>query len=239
METLQVDIVTIFPRMLEGFLGESMLRRAARSGRVVFRLVDLRDFTHDRHRTTDDRPYGGGPGMVMKPEPFFEAVEALRTPHARVILLTPQGRRFTQAVARELADERHLIFLCGHYEGVDERVRIGLKPDELSIGDYILTNGALAAAVVADAVVRLRPGVLGNAEALNEESFSESLLEYPQYTRPPEYRGMRVPEVLLSGDHEEIRQWRRTQALKRTSERRPDLLGVPTIAADHPERTQP
>ncbi|MCX7818756.1 MAG: tRNA (guanosine(37)-N1)-methyltransferase TrmD [Kiritimatiellae bacterium] len=235
-DTLQVDIVTIFPRMLEGFLGESMLRRAAQSGRVAFRLVDLRDFTHDRHRTTDDRPYGGGPGMVMKPEPFFEAVDSLRTPHARVILLTPQGRRFTQAIARELAREQHLILLCGHYEGVDERVRLGLATDEISIGDYILTNGALAAAVVADAVVRLRPGVLGNAQGATEESFSESLLEYPQYTRPPEYRGMRVPEVLLSGDHEEIRRWRRAQALARTAQRRPDLLGAPPAGE---ERTAP
>ncbi len=239
-DTLQVDIVTIFPRMLEGFLGESMLRRAARSGRVAFRLVDLRDFTHDRHRTTDDRPYGGGPGMIMKPEPFFEAVDSLRTPDARVILMSPQGRRFTQAVARELAAERHLILLCGHYEGVDERVRIGLANDEISIGDYILTNGALAAAVVADAVVRLRPGVLGNAEGTAEESFSESLLEYPQYTRPPEYRGMRVPEVLLSGNHEDIRRWRRLQALARTAERRPDLLGAsPPTATGQPERTEP
>ncbi len=238
-DTLQVDIVTIFPRMLEGFLGESMLRRAARSGRVVFRLVDLRDFTHDPHRTTDDRPYGGGPGMVMKPEPYFEAVDSLRTPNARIILLSPQGRRFTQAIARELATERHLILLCGHYEGVDERVRVGLATDEISIGDYILTNGALAAAVVADAVVRLRPGVLGNADATSEESFSESLLEYPQYTRPAEYRGMRVPEVLLSGHHEEIRRWRRSQALARTAERRPDLLGSPPVsAAGQSERTE-
>lgn len=224
---LQVDVVTIFPRMIEGFLGESMLKRAARAGAVSFRVLDLRDFTHDRHRTTDDRPYGGGPGMVMKPEPFFEAVESVRTPDARVILMTPQGRPFSQPLARELAAERHLIFLAGHYEGVDERVRIGLATDELSIGDYVLTNGVLPAAVVIDCVVRLRPGVLGNERGAAEESFSEGLLEYPQYTRPPEFRGLCVPEVLLSGDHETIRRWRREQALERTARRRPDLLKRP------------
>jgi len=227
---LQVDILTIFPRMIEGFLSESMLKRAARAGAVSFRVINLRDFTYDRHRTTDDRPYGGGPGMVMMPGPFFEAVESVRTPGARVILMTPRGRRFDQAMARELAAERHLIFLCGHYEGVDERVRIGLATDELSIGDYVLTNGVLPAAVVIDSIVRLRPGVLGNAEGPEDESFNEGLLEYPQYTRPPEYRGMRVPEVLLSGDHEAIRRWRREQAVEQTARRRPDLPGARTAS---------
>ncbi|HOW98811.1 MAG TPA: tRNA (guanosine(37)-N1)-methyltransferase TrmD [Kiritimatiellia bacterium] len=223
--SLKIDILTIFPGMLEGFLGESMLKRAARSGAVEFRVVNLRDFTNDAHRTTDDRPYGGGPGMVMKPEPIFAAVESLEPAGARVILMTPQGRRFDQAMARDLAGESHLIFVCGHYEGVDERVRQALATDEISIGDYVLTNGAVATAVVVDAVVRLRPGVLGGAGATEEESFSDGCLEYPQYTRPPEFRGMRVPDVLVSGDHEEIRRWRRSQSLQRTRERRPDLLG--------------
>lgn len=223
--SLKIDVLTIFPGMLEGFLGESMLKRAARSGAVEFRVVNLRDFTHDAHRTTDDRPYGGGPGMVMKPGPIFEAVESLGPAGARVILMTPQGRRFDQAAARELAGESHLIFICGHYEGVDERVRQALATDEISIGDYVLTNGAVAAAVVVDAVVRLRPGVLGGPGATEEESFSDGCLEYPQYTRPPEFRGMKVPDVLVSGDHEEIRRWRRSQSLQRTRERRPDLPG--------------
>jgi tRNA (guanine37-N1)-methyltransferase len=222
--SLKIDVLTIFPGMLDGFLGESMLKRAARSGAVEVRVVNLRDFTTDVHRTTDDRPYGGGPGMVMKPEPIFAAVESLQPEGARVILMTPQGRRFDQAMARELAGESHLIFICGHYEGVDERVRQALATDEISIGDYVLTNGAVAAAVVVDAVVRLRPGVLGGEGATEEESFSAGWLEYPQYTRPPEFRGLKVPEVLVSGDHGEIRRWRHEQALRRTRERRPDLL---------------
>ncbi len=225
---LQIDIVTLFPGMLSGFLGESILKRAARSGAVSFRLVNPRDFTTDAHRTADDRPYGGGPGMVLKCEPVFAAVESVRGDDARVVLLTPQGRRFTQAVAAELARERHLTLICGHYEGVDERIRIGLADDEISIGDYILTNGALAAAVVADAVVRLRAGVLGAADATAEESFSGGRLEYPQYTRPAEFRGMRVPEALLSGDHAAVARWRAEQALRRTRERRPDLLDATT-----------
>ena len=222
---LQVDVITLFPGMLDGFLGESMLKRAAEAGRVRFRRIQLRDFTTDRHRTTDDRPYGGGPGMVMKPEPIFEAVESVRTPGARVILMTPQGRRFNQAIACDLAAVPHLILVAGHYEGVDERVRQGLVTDELSIGDYVLTNGVLAAAVVVDAVVRLLPGVLGaGEEAHAEESFSEGRLEYPQYTRPPEYRGMKVPEILVSGDHQAVARWRARQSLERTRDRRPDLI---------------
>ena len=172
-EPLKIDVITIFPRMLDGFLGESMLKRAAKAGLVEFRVINLRDFTEDVHRTTDDRPYGGGPGMIMKPEPIFKAVESVRGEKARVILMTPQGRRFDQKLAEELSGERHLIFVCGHYEGVDERVRQALVTDEISIGDYILTNGALAATVVIDAVVRLIPGVLGAGEgATDEESFS-------------------------------------------------------------------
>jgi len=220
---LKIDVVTIFPAMLRGFLEESMLKRAVQKGAVAFRVVDLRGFTTDRHQTTDDRPFGGGPGMIMKPEPLFKAVEALAAPGARVILMTPQGRRFEQATAAALAQERHLIFLCGHYEGVDERVREHLATDELSIGDYVLTNGVLPAAVVIDAVVRLLPGVLGAPDATAEESFTSGLLEYPQYTRPRVFRGWAVPEVLVSGDHAEIARWRQEQAQRRTRERRPDL----------------
>jgi tRNA (guanine37-N1)-methyltransferase len=223
-ETLAIDVITIFPGMLDGFLRESMLKRAVKQGAVRFRTINLRDFTHDAHRTTDDKPYGGGPGMLMKPEPLFEAVESVRTPGCRVILMTPQGRQFKQDVAGELAKEKHLIFVCGHYEGVDERVRQNLATDELSIGDYVLTNGVVAAAVVIDAVVRLLPNVLGGEGATSRESFSDGWLEYPQYTRPPDFRGMKVPDVLVSGNHEEIARWRREQALARTKERRPDLL---------------
>lgn len=224
-EPFKIDVITIFPRMLDGFLGESMLKRAARSGAVAFRVINLRDFAEDVHRTTDDRPYGGGAGMVMKPEPIFRAVESVQDDRARVVLMTPQGRRFDQALARELSAESHLVFVCGHYEGVDERVRESLVDDEVSIGDYVLTNGALAAAVVIDAVVRLRPGVLGAEDATEEESFTGGRLEYPQYTRPAEFRGMKVPEVLVSGNHEEIARWRDQESLRRTRERRPDLLG--------------
>lgn len=223
-EILAIDVITIFPGMLKGFLGESMIKRAVRQGLVRIRVIDLRRFAKGKHRTTDDRPYGGGPGMVMKPEPIFDAVESVMKPGARVILMTPQGRIFRQSVAEELARERHLIFVCGHYEGVDERVAEALANDEISIGDYVLTNGVLPAAVVIDAVARLVPGVLGGEGATEEESFRGGLLEYPQYTRPPEYRGMRVPEVLLSGNHDEIARWRREQAMARTRRRRPDLL---------------
>lgn len=226
-EPMRIDVLTLFPGMLRGFLEESMLKRATRMGAVVFRVVDLRDFAHDARRTADDRPYGGGPGMVMKPELLFEAVEAVRTPEARVILMTPQGRPFVQREARRLAAARHLVVLCGHYEGIDERVREALVTDEISIGDYVLTNGTLPAAVVVDAVVRLLPGVLGGgAEATESESFSDGRLEFPQYTRPPEFRGMRVPEVLLGGDHAAVAEWRRRQSLDRTARRRPDLLQV-------------
>jgi tRNA (guanine37-N1)-methyltransferase len=221
---MQIDVITIFPDMLDGFTGQSMMKRAAQAGHVTFRGLNLRDFTEDKHRTTDERPFGGGPGMVMKPEPIFRAVESVRTEKSRVILMCPQGRPFTQRRAQELSKEEHLIFVCGHYEGVDERIREALIDEEISIGDYVLTNGVLPAAVVIDAVVRLIPGVLGGEGAAEQESFSEPLLEYPQYTRPPEFRGMKVPEELLSGDHAAIARWRRAQAEKRTAERRPDLL---------------
>ena len=222
---LKIDVVTVFPGMLKGFLEESMLKRASAMGAVRIRTVNLRDFAHDARRTADDKPYGGGPGMIMKPELWFEAVETLRTDEARVILMTPSGSRFRQQDARRLTGERHLIFLCGHYEGIDERVREALVTDEYSIGDYVLTNGVLPAAVMIDAVVRLLPGVLGGGEeAVSDESFSGGMLEYPQYTRPAVYRGMKVPEVLQSGNHGAVENWRREQALDRTSRRRPDLL---------------
>ncbi len=223
-EPLKIDVITIFPQMLAGFIGESMLKRAAQAGLVQFSTLQLRDFTEDAHRTTDDRPYGGGAGMVMKPEPIFRAVESVRSGAARVILMTPQGRPFNQALARELSKESHLIFVCGHYEGVDERIRQALVTDEISIGDYVLTNGVLPAAVVIDAVVRLLPGALGGEGATEEESFTTNLLEYPHYTRPPDFRGMKVPDVLVSGHHEQIAQWRAAQSRQRTSDRRPDLL---------------
>jgi tRNA (guanine37-N1)-methyltransferase len=210
--------------MLNGFLGESMMKRAAENRIVNFGFVNPRDFTEDRHRTTDDRPYGGGPGMVMMPEPLFKAVDSVKRDNSRVILMTPQGRQFKQSVARELKDAEHLILISGHYEGIDERVRKHLATDEISIGDYVLTNGTLAAAVVIDAVVRLLPGALGADDGAVEESFSDGLLEYPQYTRPSDFRGMKVPEALLSGNHGQIAEWRDQQARERTEERRPDLL---------------
>lgn len=223
---LKIDVVTLFPQMLDGFLQESMMKRAAAAGLVEFRGINPRDFTTDKHNTTDDRPFGGGPGMVMKPEPLFAAIESVRTPESHVVLMSPGGRTFRQSDARRLADQHHhLILVCGHYEGIDERVREALIDEELSIGDYVLTNGVLAANVVIDAVVRLRPGVLGGGEAATEEeSFSSGLLEYPQYTRPPEFRGMKVPEILFSGDHAKIAEWRRQKALERTRIIRPDLL---------------
>lgn len=218
-----IDVLTIFPGILEGPISESMIKRARERGLVKIELIDLRSFARGRHRQVDDTPYGGGAGMIFKPEPLFEAVDALGGGSARVILLTPQGRTFNQALARELSREERLLLICGRYEGVDERVREALVGDEISIGDYILSGGELAAAVVIDAVVRLLPGFL-EEESTAEESFSEHLLEYPHYTRPPVFRGMAVPEVLLSGHHAAIAQWRRCQSLRRTWERRPDLL---------------
>lgn len=223
-DPLRIDIITIFPPMVRGFLDESIMKRAAQQSAVNFRVINLRDFTDDRHQTVDDRPYGGGPGMILKAEPLFKAVESARTPGARVILMSPQGRPFRQDLAAKLALEQHLIFLCGHYEGVDERVGEGLVTDEISIGDYVLTNGTLAATVVIDAVVRLLPNVLGNKDATADESFNDDRLEYPQYTRPEIFRGMRVPEILLTGDHGAIARWRKEQAHQRTIARRPDLL---------------
>ena len=223
---MRIDILALFPELIAGAFEASILRRAQDAGRVQLRLHNLRDYTTDRHRTVDAAPYGGGPGMVMRPEPWFRAVERLRERGlpGRVVLLTPQGDRLEQARVRRLAAEDRLILLCARYEGIDERVRRHLADDEISIGDYVLSGGEPAAVVLTDAVVRLQPGVLGSDQSALEESFSEPLLEYPHYTRPPEFRGWRVPSVLLSGDHGEIRRWRRAQQLQRTRERRPDLL---------------
>ncbi len=221
---MKIDVISLFPGMFSGYLEESIVKRARERGLVEIGIVNLRDFTHDRHRTADDRPYGGGPGMVLKPEPIFEAVESLRRPESRVVLLAPRGRPYRQEIAVRLAGERHLILICGHYEGVDERVRLGLADEEISIGDYILTNGALAALVIVDSVVRLIPGTLGDGESNVEESFSAGLLEYPHYTRPLRYRGMEVPEMLLTGNHAEVARWRREQSLEITRRLRPDLL---------------
>jgi tRNA (guanine37-N1)-methyltransferase len=222
---MKIDVLTLFPAMFAGPLDESIIMRARKAGLLELRIHNLRDWTHDRHKTVDDRPFGGGPGMLLKPEPIFEAVESLQRAETRVILLSPSGRKFDQSIARELASERDLLFITGHYEGFDERVRDGLADEELSIGDYVLTNGALPAMVVIDAVARLLPGVLGDDESSREESFSAALLEYPQYTRPAEFRGMRVPDVLVSGNHAEIENWRHEQARLKTQARRPDLLG--------------
>ena len=226
------DVITIFPDYFRGAFEHGIIRRAQAAALVDVRVRDLRQWTLDKHRMVDDRPFGGGDGMVLKPEPIFAAVEDLTgaTERAsypegtRVVLLSPQGRVFTQAVASELAGAEHLLLICGRYEGVDERVAEALVTDEISIGDYVLSGGEPAAVVVLDAVVRLLPGALGSETSAVNESFSEGLLDYPHYTRPPEFRGMRVPDVLLTGHHEEIRRWRALQALKKTERNRPDLL---------------
>jgi tRNA (guanine37-N1)-methyltransferase len=234
------DILTLFPTLFESPLNQSIIKRAREAGLISVALHDIRDYTTDKHRTADDTPYGGGGGMIMKPEPIFAAVEAVLSgipnllgednesevepPSPPVILLSPQGRLFTQQIARELSKHPHLILICGHYEGVDERVRQVLATDEISIGDYVLTGGEVPALVIVEAVTRLVPGVLGDPGATFEDSHTEGLLEYPHYTRPPVFRGHKVPEVLLSGDHAAVIRWRRQQALRRTWERRPDLL---------------
>jgi tRNA (guanine37-N1)-methyltransferase len=224
---LRCEIITLFPDMVRPVLEQSMLKRAQDKGLVTVQVRNLRDFTLDRHHVADDAPYGGGAGMVIKADPVFRAVERLRAEHAalRLILPSPQGRPFTQALARELAEEsRALVFLCGHYEGLDERVRLRLAPEEISIGDYVLTGGELPALVMIDAAVRLVPGVVGDPDSVRQDSFMDSLLDFPHYTRPAEVAGLNVPEVLLSGNHEAIRRWRRRQALRNTYLKRPDLL---------------
>jgi len=220
---VQIDILTLFPSMGEGFLGESMLRLAREKGLADIRMRNLRDWAPGKHRVTDEPPYGGGAGMVMKVEPVFNALQDLRRPESRVILLSAQGARFDQAAARRLSAEKHLVMISGHYEGVDQRVADHLVDEEICIGDYVLTNGTLAALVVADAVVRLLPGVLGDAQSAEEESFSRGLLEYPQYTRPADFRGWTVPDILLGGNHGAIEKWREEQSRERTRLRRPDL----------------
>jgi len=224
--TLRFDVFTLFPEVFKPYLETSILQRAQEGHLVDVRLYNIRDWTTDRHHVCDDMPYGGGGGMVMKPEPIFTAVEAVlgAPPSCPVVLLTPQGRVFTQAVAEELSQQNHLALLCGRYEGIDERVREHLVTDQISIGDYVLSGGELPAMVLIDAITRLLPGALGDPEGAWDDSHATGLLEYPHYTRPPEFRNWRVPEVLLSGDHARIAKWRRQQSLFRTRQRRPDLL---------------
>jgi tRNA (guanine37-N1)-methyltransferase len=233
---VRIDLVTIFPRLCDGPLGEGIVRRAIDRGLVDVQVHDLRDYTSDRHRSVDDVSYGGGPGMVFKPEPLFSAVDAIRRDGAidAVILTSPQGRRFTQAEAARLAALGHIVVLCGRYEGVDDRVRAALATEELSIGDYVLSGGELPALVIVDAVVRLLPGAVGDEASVEVDSFSRGLLDFPHFTRPAEFRGLRVPEVLLSGNHAEIRRWRTHESLARTLALRPDLL--PAAKLDSEER---
>jgi tRNA (guanine37-N1)-methyltransferase len=221
---MKIDIVTLFPEICRAPLSESIMKRAREKGVIDLRVHNLRDWTTDKHHVVDDAPFGGGQGMVMKPEPIFAAVKDLGHRTSKVILMSPAGRRFDQRMAAELAGESHLVIICGHYEGVDHRVIEHLVDLEISIGDYVLTNGAIAAIVLVDAIVRLLPGVLGHDESAADDSFSSGHLEAPQYTRPADFRGWKVPEILLSGNHAEIAKWRKEQALKRTNENRPDLL---------------
>jgi tRNA (guanine37-N1)-methyltransferase len=221
---MRIDILTLFPEIFRGAFDESIVKRAREKGVVEIHLHNIRDYTHDRHRKADDRPFGGGPGMVLKPEPVFECVESVGAPEGSLIYLTPQGQRFTQTRAEELSRRERLVLLCGHYEEIDERIRTVLVGEEISIGDYVLSNGEMPAMVVVDCVVRLIPGVLGDDESAQTESFTSGILDYPQYTRPAEFRGMKVPEILLSGNHQEIRKWRERKALERTQKVRPDLL---------------
>jgi tRNA (guanine37-N1)-methyltransferase len=240
---MQFDVVTIFPDFFGSLLAHGVLKRALAGGQLAVCLHDLRDFTADRHRTVDDRPFGGGPGMVLKPEPIFRAVESIKSERSEedvpVILLSPQGRLLRQPVVEELSGHSRIVLVCGRYEGMDERVAVGLAADELSVGDYVLSGGEIAAAVVMECVARLIPGVLGNEESVVQDSFGEEavpgrrVLDWPHYTRPAEFRGMRVPDVLLSGDHEEVRRWRRRKALEKTWRKRPELLaGLPLDEED-------
>lgn len=224
---MRIDVLTLFPEVLEPFLASSIIGRSVRAGLVEFNLVSFRDFATDKHRTVDDRPFGGGPGMVLMCQPVFDALEALSgpsEPEPLRILLTPQGERLTQDIVADLSRQPRLAIVCGHYEGFDERIRLGLRARQISVGDYVLSGGEPAATVLIDAIVRLLPGALGDERSAHDESFSTGLLEYPQYTRPRSYRGLEVPEVLLSGDHARIEAWRREEAFKRTRERRPDLI---------------
>lgn len=221
---MRIDVLTLFPEMLEGYLSASMLGRARAAGVVSIDVHNLRRWALDKHQVTDDRPFGGGAGMVLKPEPVFAAVEELRSPSTRVIFPSPDGRPLSPAVGERLAREGHLIFLSGHYEGIDQRIRDHLVDEEISIGDYVLTNGTLAAAVVIDVLCRFIPGFLGEENSLTHESFTRSVLDFPHYTRPAEFRGWKVPEVLLSGNHAQIEKWRQGQSVEKTRRLRPDLL---------------
>ena len=229
---MRIDFVTIFPGLFTGMLDSSLIRHARDKGVLEVQVHDLRDYTQDRHRTSDDVPYGGGPGMVFKPEPIFKAVEALKAGGTKVILPTPQGKIFTQEIAETLAGLPHLIFLCGRYEGVDERICTRLVDYELSIGDFVTMGGELPAMIMTEAVVRFVDGVIGQRESVVQDSFQDSLLDYPHYTRPEIFGGEKVPDVLISGNHEEIRKWRRKMALKRTLERRPDLLEKAKLSSE-------
>lgn len=220
---MNIHYLTLFPKMYDGVLSSSILKRAKDKGIVDYNLIDFRDYSEDKHNKVDDYPYGGGAGMVLKPEPIFNAMDALEVDDPRVILLCPQGAPFDQKMAEDLSTEENIVFICGHYEGYDERIRT-LVTDEVSIGDYVLTGGELASMTMTDAIVRLIPNVISNQESHEQDSFSTGMLEHPHYTRPREYRGMKVPEVLLNGDHKKIDEWRRNESLKRTRERRPDLL---------------
>lgn len=234
---MKVDVLTLFPEMFDGVFGQSILKKAAEKSAVAYNVVNFRDYADNKHLSVDDYPYGGGAGMVLKAQPIFDAVASLNEKSIaeakpRVILLCPQGERFSQSKAEELAKEAHLIFICGHYEGYDERIREHLVTDEISIGDYVLTGGELGAMVVIDSVVRLLPEVLGNEESHMKDSFSTGLLEHPHYTRPAEFRGLRVPDVLIGGNHKLVDEWRTKESLRRTFQRRPDLLDTITLTTE-------
>lgn len=233
---MKVDFLTLFPDMFQGVLGQSILKKAQEKNAVEFNVINFRDYSENKHQNVDDYPYGGGAGMVLTPQPIFDAVEEIESKSItkpRVILVCPQGARFNQAKALELAREEHLLFICGHYEGYDERIREHLVTDEISIGDFVLTGGELASMVIADSVVRLLPGVLGNADSPVLDSYSSGLLEHPHYTRPNEFRGLKVPDVLLSGNHKLIEEWREKESLRRTFLRRPDLLDSYPLSEQH------
>ena len=223
-EKLRIDFLTLFPKMLEGFLSESILARARKAGILDFNVYNIRDWATDRHKRADDRPFGGGPGMLMKPEPVFAAIEELQTPSCTRVYLCPDGEKFSSSIAKELSEAGHLILLSGHYEGIDQRIRDTLIDREISIGDYVLTSGTLPAAVIADATARYVKGVLGKENSLTNDSFNDNLLSFPQYTRPAIFRNMKVPEVLLTGNHEEIKAWRESQQIKKTLIRRKDIF---------------
>lgn len=232
---MHIDVLTLFPEMIEGVFNSSILKKAQDKSKLSYNLIDFRDYSENKHRKVDDYPYGGGAGMVLTPQPIFDAVEAVtkdKSSEQRVILMCPQGEPYNQKKAEELAKEENLVFICGHYEGYDERIREHLVTDEISIGDYVLTGGELGAMAVIDSVVRLLPDVLGNHESAPEDSFSTGLLEHPHYTRPADFRGIKVPEVLLSGDHAKISNWRKMESLKRTFERRKELLNAMTLSEE-------